>query len=47
MALCCISMPDLSNEAPVSGLLNLLKFDLRHALFAESKLFGGAARDAQ
>ena len=47
MALCCISLPDPSNEVPVSGLLNLLKFDLRHALFAEAELFGGAARDAQ
>ena len=30
-----------------SGLLNLLKLDLRHALFAEAELFGGATRDAQ
>ena len=47
MAVCCISPPDPSNEVLGSGLLNLLKLDLRHALFAESELFGGATRDTQ
>ena len=47
MAPCCISMPYPSNEVSVSGLLDLLKLDLRHALFAEAEFFGGAASDAQ